>query len=260
MNKQDFSGERDSQPVMVASDTGRELSHPRQNDSHLQETTDLFEFRGELERISNSTTSVSRILESLCQYNVLFSDEPVMELINDIEMEEEFVFSQVPEYLKNEWKRINPTKKETEKLVESKVDTVATYNSEQRRRADYGASSRLVVDPSIPLIMPFSKERHNMTNPEYKSVQGNYHSLFFGEGEPVVFTPPQDNKRKEIERQSEERTYWKSKFKRPEKNNDVQPKKPKVVPRDFVPSCAYVENLPAHKRPSQERVVEKKPR
>ncbi|KAH9586518.1 hypothetical protein LSM04_007254 [Trypanosoma melophagium] len=257
MNNQNSTGEEALQVVSVGSENKMGYSQPGQNDSYSQGASEFIDLKGEIDRISNSTAAISRAVESLCQYNVLFSDEGCMELLNDIEEEEGFLFSQVPDYLKHEWKHIKSTKREADKVVEPRVDTVAIYNSEQRRRAENGSSCRLKVDPSIPLSMPFSKERHNARNPEYKSIQGNYHSLFFEDGEPVVFTPPRDNKRKELEKLNEERTYWKSKFKRPERNYDIQPKKPKVVPRDFVPSCAHVENVPAHRRPPQEKVVVK---
>ncbi|KEG14204.1 putative mucin-associated surface protein (MASP) [Trypanosoma grayi] len=222
-----------------------------------QEVSDQSNCKREVERICNSSAFVARAVESLCKQEVLSKGVDMIEVLNDVEREEETMFSPVPEYLQREWTQLKSGNNELRKVIESRVDTVATFQNEREGRISYSAESRIVIDPAVPLTMPYSKERHNVSHPEWKEMHSRYHGLFFDQGEPVVFTPPAENKRKQVQKLREEEAYWKKKFQRPERQSEDPPKKLKTVPSDFVPSCAIVDHSSAREKLLLKKQLEK---
>ncbi|RNE97764.1 putative mucin-associated surface protein (MASP) [Trypanosoma conorhini] len=221
-----------------------------------QENSGNIDLRREFGRIADSSAFIIRAIESLSKSDVHTMDIDVEMVLNDIEREEDFIFSPIPQYLQLEWKRMASENARARSEAVMKVDALAKLHREGKVRADYSENGRIVIDPSVPLPMPFSRERYQLS-PQRKSVPGSYHSLFFGEGEPVVFTPPENNKRKEIEKLNEERENWKKKMQRAPRIEDIQPKKTLKVPNDFVPSCAHVDNSLAQQELQKRNEIEK---
>ncbi|RNF10057.1 putative mucin-associated surface protein (MASP) [Trypanosoma rangeli] len=231
-------------------------SQERHSTSMSQETTGNVELRKEIDRITDSGAFIIRAVESLSKNDILTMDIDIEVILKDVEVEESSVFSSIPHYLEREWKEMTSENARTRREAVMKVDAVAISQREGKERVDYSENGRIVIDPSVPLPMPFSRERYPAST-QRKSVPGYYHSLFFGEGEPVVFTPPEQNKRKEIEKLKEEQEALKKKMQRTPRSEVIQPKKILKVPNDFVPSCAQVDNSLAQQELRKKNEMEK---
>ncbi|PWV19714.1 hypothetical protein C3747_9g131 [Trypanosoma cruzi] len=231
-------------------------SPERQSVPVSQELSFIYDLKREFDRIADSGAFIIRAVDSLSKTDAHALDIDVDVVLNDIEREEEYIFSPIPHYLQSEWKRMVSENESAINDVVTKLDTVGRLNEDGKLRADYSESARIVIDPSVPLLMPFSKERYH-ASPQRKTAPSCYHSLFFGEGEPVVFVPPENNKRKDIEKLNKEREYWKKKFQRAPRSDVVEQKKTIKVPNDFVPSCAQVDHSLVQQELQKRNEIEK---
>ncbi|KAL7701711.1 hypothetical protein N2W54_007277 [Lotmaria passim] len=195
---------------------GKDLSDPRVFKMAMQEVDECY-------------MSVIRGLGAFSQ-----EDEEVfgnaVDICNDIITMEQNLFSDEPPYVAD---YIATYRAKTDAYNNS-VQPAQTIPIAEDTPRDW-EERRAYVDPSVPLMLPFDAERFKKKHPAHAQSEGTYHDLFYGDGSKVVFEPPADNKRKQIE--EEQKNVYRPP-KKPPQNFDPPLKKPMRVSADFVPSCA----------------------
>lgn len=156
-----------------------------------------------------------------------------VDICNDIISMEQNLFSEPPSYVAD---YIATYRAKTD-AYNSSVQPRQTIPTAEGTPRDW-EERRAYVDPGVPLMLPYDADRFKREHPDRAQSEGTYHDLFYGDGSKVVFEPPADNKRKQIE-EEQKRTYHPSR--KAPVSFEPQQKKPMRVSADFVPSCAEVD-------------------
>lgn len=155
-----------------------------------------------------------------------------VDICNDIITMEQNLFSEPPSYVAD----YIATYRANTDAYNSSVQARQTIPTAEGTPRDW-EERRAYVDPGVPLMLPYNAERFKKEHPERAQSEGTYHDLFYGDGSKVVFEPPADNKRKQI--QEEQRNTYRPSKQQP-RSFDPPQKKAMRVSADFVPSCAEV--------------------
>ncbi|GET89163.1 hypothetical protein, conserved [Leishmania tarentolae] len=177
-----------------------------------------------------------------------------VDICKDIIAMEQSLFSEAPSYITN---YIATQRTETDawnKAVQSRW-TIPTPEGPPRTWEE----QRAYVDPGVPLMLPYNAERFRKEHPERVRPEGTYYDLFYGDGTQVIFSPPPDNKRKQIE--EERKKHPQLPYHGPYVFKPQQKRTMRVSP-DFVPSCAEVDKprTPQRKKPVNTTKAKKNPK
>nr|CCC94690.1 conserved hypothetical protein [Trypanosoma congolense IL3000] len=212
-------------------------------------------FRECTRRIDDTTIFVCRAVKTLSGQEGTAIHSDAIGLLESISREEENVFSQVPENVKETLKRRKALLKPSKVAIKGRESRLTEVFSDRTPCRDYGAFTRFTIDPNVPLLT-LDELLSSSKDLKMKQTNGHYHELFFGNRDAVVFSPPLNNKRRELEKREEEKLYWKKKMLRPAREYKVNPVKVLKVSGDFVPSCAEVDHSTEQEKLRERKTVD----
>ncbi|CBH16956.1 hypothetical protein, conserved [Trypanosoma brucei gambiense DAL972] len=197
-------------------------------------------FRENARRIDDVTSFVSRAVKTLSDKEGVSLHSDALALLENISREEDHIFSKIPDDMREALDKKKAVVTFSKRKANGKRDAGVEVSTEHSPRRDHGTIIRFIIDPNTPLPMPHNPVLGSL-DPK-KQTNGHYHELFFGDRDAIVFQPPENNKRKDLEKRRKEKLYWENKMKRPAKEIKLETGKVLKVPRDFVPACAEVDH------------------
>jgi ribosomal protein L12E/L44/L45/RPP1/RPP2 len=225
--------ETSAEPVEAHEGNAAGENAGEENDEAGEDLADPRVFKMAAREVDECYMTVIRGLSAFTQEDEeLFKN--AVDICNDIISMEQNLFSEPPSYVAD---YIATYRAKTD-AYNSTVQPRQTIPTAEGTPRDW-EERRAYVDPGVPLMLPYDAERFKKDHPKRAQSEGTYHDLFYGDGSKVVFAPPADNKRKQIE-EKQKNTYHPSR--RPPLSFEPQQKKPLRVSADFVPSCAEVKN------------------
>lgn len=189
-------------------------------------------FIAESNRIDESTMTIIRGLAAMTNIDDEDVRASIVDMFSDIQAEEANLFSPMPDYIAS--------------IVEGEAEQRAKRNRGVQPHDDvargetiapsgsYAEEHRAFVDPSVPLRLPYNLKREMRENPNRNSAPGTYHDVFYGDGSQCVFAPPEDNKRRQLEKEKAAHQLPR----RPPISYEPAPRPTMKVDKEFVPSCA----------------------
>lgn len=183
-----------------------------------------------IQELGQHTSSVVAVLQSFEKGYSQPNSVDLRAALETLQNEENLMFTDIPSYVQIEL----ASDKQKNAKYNSKIAprTIAPQDPPIR---DYSQTHNVFVSPQVPLQMPFNYQQFLAENPEWKDKEGTYHDLFYGDGSNCPFTPPENNKRIELEKARADKFV-------PEKRDppsyEPAPMRQLKVQADFVPACA----------------------
>ncbi|KAG8339075.1 hypothetical protein ERJ75_000215400 [Trypanosoma vivax] len=196
--------------------------------------------RDSVRRIEELTSTVSHAIDALYTKEGSPLSSSIEHALVNISREEQSLFSNIYTHTPKKDRKGKTLANSSSRSIDRVNDIQVNGHTGQFCSFD-NSVSRIVIDPNVPLRMPFNMQ---CTSEHFKKgkINGHYHDLFFGNPEAFVFSPPENNKRKELEKIQAEKLLWKKKFVRPPREQTVFALKTVKVSKDFIPSCAAVDH------------------
>lgn len=235
----------DATEVPAESENGEQEQEQEQEQEHA-DLSDPSVILAAMREVDQHTAAVQSVLRS---FNSGFSNSKPIDYrgaLEALQREENMIFTDIPSYVQIEIETDKEKNNRYNATIPSR--TVAPRNPPIR---DYSVPHKAYVSPQVPLTPPFNYQRFIEENPEWQSKAGTYHDLFYGDGSNCTFSPPEDNRRLQIEQERAVKNASPPQQDPP--SYEPPPRRQLKVDSNFVPACAQIDHSAA-----QQELREKK--